>query len=211
VRFPALGLVLSVAPDALFGDAVVFATRAGTERAAAAHGLVPLTVPVRVGPVGWVTRRGFDVRVDHPGAGEQDALYRFDDRRRAWTFLGAEADSAGVTARSARPGVFAVLRDDAAPWLGAPELAWPRSYFTGEPYPEIRVAVEDRGAGIDDARIEVTVGGAARYARWDFAKKKIVVALRGEPIIGPQSVQVVVFDKVGNRSVADATLVFETR
>jgi hypothetical protein len=55
------------------------------------------------------------------------------------------------------------------------------------------------------------VGGVERYARWDFAKKKIVVALRGEPIIGPQPVHVVVFDKSGNQSVADATVVFESR
>ena len=90
-------------------------------------------------------------------------------------------------------------------------LEWPRSYATGEPYPEIRVPVEDRGAGIDDTRIVVTVGGVERYARWDFAKKKIVVALRGEPIIGPQPVHVAVFDRAGNQSVADATVDFQTR
>lgn len=210
--FPALGLGLAVAPDALYGDVVTYATRAQTGHAAANHGLVRVTEPVRVGPVGWVSRRGFDVRIEAPASGERDAIFRFDDRRRAWSYLATGArDAAGITARSTRPGVFAVLRDTTPPWLGAPELAWPQSYFTGAPYPEIRVPVEDRGAGIDDTRIAVTVGGVVRYARWDFAKKIIVVPLRGESIIGPQPVHVVVYDKVGNESVADATLTFETR
>ena len=211
VTFPALGMSIEVAADALYTDGIVFATRAETGRARAANGLVLVTEPVRVGPVGWVTRRGFDVRIDAAGAGERDAIFRFDDRRRSWSFLAGARDAAGLRARSARPGTFAVMRDLTPPWLGTPQLAWPESYATGEQYPEIRIPVEDRGAGVDDGRITVTVGGVERYARWDFAKKKIVVALRGEPIIGPQPVHVVVFDKTGNQSVADATVDFEAR
>jgi hypothetical protein len=210
-RFPALGLSLGVAADALYGGAVVFATRADTGHARPTPGLELRSAPVRVGPAGWVTRRGFDVHLDHAGAQPGDAVYRFDDRKRAWSFLASTRDSTGLVARSTRPGVFAVVRDTTPPWLGAPALAWPESYATGEPLPEIRVPAEDRGSGIDDGRILVTVGGVERYARWDFAKKKIVVALRGEPIIGPQPVHVVVFDKSGNQSVADATVVFESR
>jgi len=210
-RFAALGVSVAVAPDALYTDGVVFATRAATERARPANGLLAVTDPVRIGPVGWVTRRGFDVRIDVPAAGERDAIFRFDDRRGGWSYLAGTRDAGGLTARSTRPGIFAVMRDTTPPWLGNPQLAWPESYASGEAYPEIRVPVEDRGSGIDDARIAVTVGGVERYARWDFAKKKIVVALRGEPIIGTQPVRVVVFDKTGNQSVAEATVVFETR
>ncbi len=211
VEVPALGVTVSVAPGTLFGDGVVFVTRAQTEHAKTANGLVSVSDPVRVGPAGWVTRRGFDLRIEAPGCGEHDAVYRFDDRKRTWSFLGGARDAAGITARSTRPGVFAVLRDGTPPWLGAPQLAWPASYATGLPVAEILVPVEDRGSGIDDTRITVTVGGRERYARWDFAKKKIVVTLRGEPIIGPQPVHVVVFDKAGNQSVADATVVFDSR
>jgi hypothetical protein len=211
LRVPALGVSVSVPPDGLFGDGVVFVTRAQTGRVTANNGLVMVSDPVRVGPVGWVTRRGFDVRLEAPGSTERDAVFRFDDRKRTWSFLAGERDAAGITARSTRPGVFAVLRDTTPPWLGSPQLTWPQSYATGKPYAEILVPVEDSGSGIDDTRITVTVGGVERYARWDFAKKKIVVALRDEPIIGPQPVHVVVFDKAGNQSVADATVVFETR
>ncbi len=209
MRFPGMGVEVAVAADALYTDAVVFATRAGTDRVRASDGLLRMSVPVRIGPVGWVTRRGFVLCMDAPGNGERDAIYRFDDRRRTWTYVSGTRDGDTITGRSSRPGVFAILRDTTPPWLGAPRLEWPSSYFTGEPQAEINVPVEDRGAGIDERRITVTVGGIERYARWDFAKKIIVVPLRGEPIIGPQSVQVVVFDKVGNRSVADATIVFE--
>ncbi|HEX5132006.1 MAG TPA: M23 family metallopeptidase [Candidatus Krumholzibacteria bacterium] len=209
--FPALGVSLGVGPDALYGDALVYATRAVTSRARATSGLSLRSDPVRVGPAGWVLKRPVSVHLDHAGAGEHDAVYRWDERHGGWAFIESKRDSTGFTAMSGRPGVFAVVRDDTPPWLGAPQLAWPASYATGKPVAEIRVPVEDRGSGIDDARIEVTVAGAVRYARWDFGKKKIIVALRGESIIGPQPVHVVVFDRAGNRSEIDATIQFEAR
>jgi hypothetical protein len=210
-RFPALGVSIGLSPDALYADAIVFASRVATSRAQSAGGLVLVTQPVRIGPTGWVTRRAFDIRIDAPAAGERDAIFRYDDRHGSWSFVGGARDPAGLSARSGRPGVFAVMTDTTPPWLGAPQLAWPASYATGNTYPEIRVPVDDRGAGIDDARTSVTVGGVKRYARWDFARKKIIVALPGESIIGAQPVQVTVFDKVGNQSVVDATVNFESR
>jgi hypothetical protein len=53
------------------------------------------------------------------------------------------------------------------------------------------------------------VGGVRRIFRWDFVNKKIIVPLRDEPIIGSQSVRVVVYDRIGNRSAVDASVVID--
>ncbi len=211
VPFPALGLSLTVAPDALYSDVVVFATRAGTARTAVGHGLVRRSKPVRVGPEGWVMRGDVEIRLAADSPDPRDAVFLYDDRGRDWSYLASTVDSAGVSARIGRPGVFAVLRDVTGPWLGAPRLVHATSYATGERFAELQIPVDDPGAGLDDGRISVSVGDTERIARWDFAKKKIIVDLRGEPIIGRQSVRVSAFDRVGNESVARATIDFDAR
>ncbi|HXV14119.1 MAG TPA: hypothetical protein VEC56_07925, partial [Candidatus Krumholzibacteria bacterium] len=125
--------------------------------------------------------------------------------------LATTADSAGLSAAIDRPGVFAVFRDEAAPWLGAVKVVAAVSYATGSTRYEIHVPVDDEGSGFDDARSEVYVGGIKQIWRWDFVGKKMIVALHDDSIIGPQPVRVVAFDRIGNSSSVDATVTIASR
>jgi hypothetical protein len=211
IGFPALGVSLTVPDNALYGDAVVYATRANTGEARMGGGLSLQSTPVRIGPAGWVLHRAVTVSLEYDGDDPRDAVFRWDDRRRSWSFLASERADGAMSASSGRPGVFAVVRDEAPPWLGAPQLDRPRSYFTGQATIEVRVPVEDKGSGVDDRSIRVTIGGDEHFARWDFAKKKIVVGVRGDSIIGPQPVHVIVSDKCGNETAIEATIDFGPR
>jgi murein DD-endopeptidase MepM/ murein hydrolase activator NlpD len=206
LTFPAHGLTLDLPAGATGADAVVYA-RGANATAARAEGLSRRTRAVRVGPVGWVLAKDMTVSMQVASPTDQDALYRYDDFRRSWSCLPSQRDSSGVVrARASRPGVFAVFRDEVPPRVGRPATARSYSWATGEAVPEIQVAVDDVGSGPDESSAEVRVGGVRRVFRWDFAAKKIIVPLRGEPIIGSQSVRVVVFDRVGNRTAVDATV-----
>ena len=85
------------------------------------------------------------------------------------------------------------------------------SYATGATTHEVQVPVDDEGSGFDETRTEVFVGGAKQIWRWDFMAKKIVVALHDDSIIGPQPVRVVAFDRLGNSSSTETTVVIEAR
>ncbi len=210
VVVPALGLAFDVPAGALYGDAVVYLRgvdapeRAGRE-------LVRRTRAVRVGPVGLVLRHDATVRVEAGVATEKDAIYRLDSSN-GWSFLASRRDSSGVlAAATARPGVFAVFRDETAPKLGSPRPRAVVSYATGAVVQELDIPVDDAGSGFDEARLRVWVGGRRRVVRWDFLGKKVVVSLDGEPIIGSQSVRVVAFDRIGNSSVLDTTIELDAR
>lgn len=210
VDFAALGASISVDERDLYAGSVVYATRFGTSHARAGHGLTRRSPPVRIGPAGWVLKAPMTVRIDMAHPDVHDGIFRFDDRG-GWTFLASTRDSAGVSAQTERPGVFAVLRDALGPWLGTPRAKRVKSYATGKPYARLEVPVSDPGSGIDDHRITVSIAGRWHPARWDFAKKKIVVDLRHEHIIGAQPVRVSVFDRIGNESVAETSVDFGAR
>jgi hypothetical protein len=210
VAFPALGASITVGDRDLYAGAVIFATRAGTAGAAATHGLVRRTMPVRVGPAGWVLKSPMAIRIDMPHPGERDAIFRYDDRG-GWAYVESTRDSSGVTAQTDRPGVFAIIEDAIGPWLGTPRAVSAASYATGKSFTRLLVPVDDTGSGLDDRRITVEISGTPHLAHWDFAKKKIVVDLRGESIIGTHPVRVSVFDRIGNESVAEASVDFDAR
>jgi len=206
LEFPGHGLSLDIPARAAGADMVVYA-RGDDTIAKGMDGVVRRTRPVRLGPVGWVLRGEVTVRVRTDAPGDRDALYRFDDYRRSWSYLPSERDSTGeVRAKAGRPGVFAVFRDEVPPRLGQPVVSYSHSWATGDTLLEIHIPVDDAGSGFDEAASVVRVGGVRRVFRWDFAGKKIIVPLRGEPIIGPQSIRAVVFDRIGNRSAIDATV-----
>lgn len=211
LRFAPLELTVTYAEGSLFGDAVVFAVGEGEARAPRQRSLTPRSPAVRLGPAGLVFKRSAAVRFDVARPTAQDAVYRSADAGGPWSFVASSVDSAGVAASIDRPGVFAVIRDDAAPWIGNPRVVVATSYADGVGTNEVHIPVDDEGSGLDEGRTEVFVGGAKRIWRWDFAAKKIIVALRDEPIIGPQPVRVVAFDRIGNSSKADATVTVEAR
>lgn len=211
VRFAAVGLTLTYAEGTMFGDAVVYAVAEGNARALGQRSLVPRSPAVRLGPVGLVLKRSVTLRFDAVGATHQDAIYRSAGASGPWSFLASTSDSAGLTASVDRPGVFAVIRDDSAPWIGNARVVVATSYADGDTTYEVHVPIDDEGSGLDEPRTEVFVGGVKRIWRWDFVAKKIIVALRDESIIGPQPVRVVAFDRIGNSSKADATVTIEAR
>jgi hypothetical protein len=211
MRFAPLGLTLAYAEGSVFGDAVVYAVGEGDARAPRQRSLTLRSPAVRLGPVGLVLKRSVTLRLDVLRPTDQDAVYRSADASGPWSFLASTVDSAGVSASVDRPGVFAVIRDTAAPWIGDARVVVATSYADGDTTFEVHVPVDDEGSGFDEARTEVFVGGVKRIWRWDFAAKKIIVALRDESIIGPQPVRVVAFDRIGNSSKADATVTVEAR
>lgn len=209
IEVPALRFALEAPAGSLYGDAIVFVR--GVDVGDAAVELQRRSRAVRVGPAGLVVRSEMRVSIRVESADAKDAIYRLEGAR-SWSYMASVRDSTGVvTATSARPGVFAVLRDDVAPRLGDPRVRRVTSYATGAVVPEVVVPVDDAGSGFDESRLRVWVGGRRRVARWDFLDKKVVVSLTGEPIIGTQPVRVVAFDRIGNSSVLDTTIDIEAR
>ena len=205
VRFPAHGVRLGIPAAALTEDVVVYARGADAYRRNL-DDIECLTRPVRVGPIGWVMHAPVTVHIDRAHAGEHEAIYRFDDYRRSWSFMASLKDSTGYTAKTDRPGVFAVFRDGAAPKIGKPSMDRVRSWATGARHRELRIPIDDDGSGFDEPRCVVRVGGVRALVRWDFVRKKLIVPLSDASIIGKQSVSVVAFDRSGNRSSRTATV-----
>lgn len=205
LEFPAHGLRVDVPAGALGSDVVVYAR--GVDAAGRkADGMKRMSLPVRLGPVGWVLHGALTVHLDFPRPQPDQAVYRYDDYRRSWSYLASSPDSTGFTAKTDRPGVFAVFRDDEAPRLGKPSLVRVDSWATGRARREIHVPVRDEGSGLDEAQSGVRINGLRRVFRWDFVTKKLVVPLHDDSIIGSQSVRVVAFDRAGNRSTRSATV-----
>jgi hypothetical protein len=205
LRFPAHGLTVRVPGAALRTDAVLYAR--GDDRAGRTiEGLTRLGRPVRLGPVGWVLHEAITVHIDFAKPRNNQAIFRYDDYRRTWSYLPSVPDSTGFGASTDRPGVFAVFRDDTPPKLGKPVLSATRSFSTGRERREIQVPVTETGSGFDEPRTRVLVGGVRHLFRWDFVAKKLVVPLHDDSIIGRQSVRVIAYDRIGNRSVRSATI-----
>jgi hypothetical protein len=165
-----------------------------------------MTRPVRVGPIGWVLEAPMTVHVDRPHPQEHEAIYRFDDYRRSWSFMASLKDSTGWSAKTDRPGVFAVFKDRVAPKIGEPSLSRVRSWATGFSHRELRIPIDDDGSGFDEPRCVVRVGGVRQLFRWDFVGKKLIVPLHDASIIGKEPVSVVAFDRSGNRSSRSASV-----
>ena len=205
------GIELDYPVGAVFADQVVFASVEGRAEAERQRRLVPRSHAIALGPAGWVFKKSARLRFAIERVHERDGVYRAGSNGGPWSYVSSTTDSAGVSAAVDRPGVYAVFRDDAAPWLGKPTAGKSTSYATGAGRPEIRIPVDDEGSGFDEARSQVFVGGAEQIWRWDFVSKKIVVALRDASIIGPQPVRVVAFDRIGNSSSVDATVTIDAR
>jgi hypothetical protein len=205
VRFPAHGVRLGLPAAALAGDVVVYARGADAYRRNY-NDIVCVTRPVRVGPIGWVMNAPVTVHIDRPHPQPNEAIYRFDDYRRSWSFMTSLTDSTGYTARTDRPGVFAVFRDGAPPKIGKPSAGRVRSWATGAARRELRIPIDDEGSGFDEPRCVVRVGGVRQLVRWDFVRKKLIVPLHDTSIIGKQPVSVIAFDRSGNRSSRRATV-----
>jgi hypothetical protein len=205
LRLPAHGMTLTVPGKAVRSDALIY-VRSVDPAGRKVDGLKRLSRPVRIGPVGWVLHGALGVRIDFENPRKDQSIYRYDDYRRSWQFLPSTPDSAGWTANSDRPGVFAVFRDDSAPKLGKPAIARPLAWSDGREMREIHIPITDDGSGFDEPRSQVRIGGVKQIYRWDFVGKKLVVPLHDDSIIGKQSVRVIAFDRNGNRSTRSATV-----
>lgn len=211
IPFSPVGFELVYVADAVYADAVVFARTEGKADAGRQESLRARSRAARLGPAGLVLKHNATVRFPIEAPGPRDGVFRSGENGGSWSYLPTTADSAGLSAAIDRPGVFAVFRDEAAPWLGTVRVVGVSSYATGAAGYEIHVPVDDEGSGFDDARSEVYVGGIKQIWRWDFVAKKMIVALRDDSIIGPQPVRVVAFDRIGNSSSLDATVTIASR
>ncbi len=211
ISFSSLGFDLAYPADAVYADAVVFARSEGDAEVGRQRSLRRRSQAVRLGPAGWVLKNNATVQFRLGDPGPRDGVFRSGDNGGPWSYLPTTMDAAGIAAGIDRPGVFAVFRDETAPWVGTVTVVAAASYATGATTFEIHVPVDDEGAGFDDTRSEVYVGGIKQIWRWDFVAKKMIVALRDDSIIGPQPVRVVAFDRIGNSSSVDATVTIESR
>ena len=205
LRLPAHGLRVVIPGTAVRSNAVLYVR--GVDKAGrSVDGLERLTRPVRIGSVGWVLHGPMTVHIEMESPDEGEAIYRYDDYRRSWSLLVSQRDETGWSAKSERPGVFAVFKDTEDPRIGKPSLSRVRSRATDRVRREIRFSVGDAGSGFDEARTQIRVGGIRHMFHWDFTARKLVVPLYDASIIGKQSFHVVVFDRSGNQEMFSTTV-----
>jgi len=204
VDFPSLGFSLDVPERVLTRNTLIYVRE--TPGAMAPAGSSVRTAAVRVGPVGWVPRGEFSIRFNLADPDPRDAVYRRSGAR-DWSFLASQIDTTnggtGLVARSGRPGVFAVMRDESPPWLGTPAFAPFISYASGATVRQVHVPIDDKGSGLDEARTRVHVDGVRHFFRWDFVGKKMIVPLVSDSIITTHSIRVEARDRAGNSTVLD--------
>ena len=207
VSLSALGLELVFGERSLYTDAVLYAREWRELGTAAARGeLVQRGLGVRLGPYSLALRADLEIRFIVEGSDSADAVYRLNEDKGEWVYYPSVASGVLVSTTARRPGVYAVFADRLPPKVRQPFLSTRRSYATGVSVPEIVVPIEDAGSGVDYERTAIYVDGVRRIARWDAVAKKMFVPLGDQNIIEPLVVSAVVFDRVGNRTRADATL-----
>ncbi len=203
------GVQIAYAKGDVYGDEVVFAKWEGDARPGRQRSLKAQSRALRFGPVGLVFKKSPTIRFAATAPVSNAGIFRSAEANGPWSYVASSADSTGWSASLDRPGVFAVFRDVAAPWIGSPRVVRAKSYATGKLRNEIHVPIDDEGSGFDDARTEVYLGGVRQIWRWNFAAKKIIVAIHDDSILGEQLVRIVAFDRIGNSSSADATVTVE--
>jgi len=218
--FPALGVAIDMAASTLYGDVVVYAGPGPSsteharrrERAAADHvELVPRTAPVRIGPFGLALAADMTIRFALDGPDSDDAVFRRTERSGRWVYYPSTISGDTVSTTAKRPGVYAVFADRTPPVIRTPLVGTRLVYATGAKVPELVVAIDDDGSGVDYDRCAIFIAGVRQIARWDLSSRRFFITLDDEDIMGPRAVTVVAYDAIGHRSQLDTTVEFPRR
>ena len=209
IRFDELDLEIEMGAGTLYNDQVVYATRWLPGVPAAEPGeLSGRTRRLRIGPYAMSLRADMTIRFTGIDVDSSDAIYRLNERKGEWVHYDSEVAGSGVSTTAKRPGVYAVLRDRRGPRIGSPALRTRNRYADGVEFTELVVPIDDAGSGVDDERVEISIGGRRQIARWDFVVKKMFIEMTDPNILGRQTVIVTAYDQIGNVSRLDATVEF---
>lgn len=205
-----VGIELVSGPGTLYSDAIVYAGRWTVPKPLRSqdHRIYDFVHPaVEVGPLSLVLHKPMELRFTHvPDADPRAAVYGLDESKGEWNYEVSEAQGDTVSAWVGGPGVYAVLVDRVPPRISQPALAKRRSYATGAVTPEITIAIEDDGSGVDDQRTIVSINGKKLIARWDGFANTMYVPIRNADRHGGYRVAVVAFDRCGNESTVDTRI-----
>jgi len=209
IRFDELDLEVEIGDGTLYSDQVVYATRWLPGVATAKPGeLAGRTRRVRVGPYAMSLRADMTIRFTGIAADSSDAIYRLNERKGEWVYYESTVTNNDVSTTAKRPGVYAVLRDQRGPRIGAPALRTRERYADGSPVAELVVPIEDAGSDVDAEKVEISVDGQGQITRWDFVARKMFIEMTDPNILGPQTVIVTAYDQIGNVSRLEATVEF---
>ncbi len=137
-------------------------------------------------------------------------VYELDDG--AWDHVGGLAPDGSVALPG--PGVFAVLRDAAAPVIATAAAdtrlvrrePTARHGVTLPRWPVFRLPVGDHGSGVDWTTLAVALDGAPLIAEPDPPRDRILVELPDGLAGGRHRLAVTVADRAGHRAAAEVTL-----
>lgn len=183
-------------------DGEVLAGLAGTR---------PLTVPLRLRRVAWAVREGLELRAPlDPGIEHAVWMQRSGNE---WEALDTDIETSGGSrlahARVSDAGELVLVEDESDPVIGIPARAerilTDRSTLGphGLPrprWPELRIAVSDRGAGIGDRSPDLTLDGQPYPAVWDPEREELILDWFVDPQPGIHRFDVRAVDRSGRAS-----------
>jgi hypothetical protein len=207
VNLTELSVQMIFGERSLYTDMVFYALpwRAGG-RAANPGELVPRFDPVRIGPSSARLRSDVEIRFLVDRLDSTTAIYRLNERKGKWVYYKSIVYRGVVSTTVRRPGVYAVFADKYGPRIRRPFVRTWRSYATGETRPQVVVPMEDTGSGVDHRKTSVYLAGIEQVAYWDSRSKKLLVVIRDQNIMGPQTISIVAYDNIGNRSHLETTV-----
>lgn len=209
IRFADLDIELVIGERTLFQDQAIYATRWLPDRPEIVrHELIAASKPARIGPYSMTLRADMEIRFITGDDDSTLAIYRLNEKKGEWVYYETVVSNGVVSTLAKRPGVYSVLRDRYPPAIRRPFVRPRKSYAGGPIANELVVPMEDAGSGLDDERSAIYIAGNPQIARWDFMAKKMFIELRDPNIMGPQSVSVVSYDMIGNRSQLDVIVEF---
>jgi len=207
-----LGIDVVAGAQSLYADTFLYVEgwRGSTvEKELGKNGLRAVAAPVRLGPLSLALRHPIQIRYRLTTAVDgREAVYRFDNKKREWTYESSQLLGDTVTVDVNSPGVYGVFIDADPPRIAKVTINNKKSYATQDLLRELVIRVYDVGSGVDDERSEVFLNGTKRIARWDGFSKKMFVSLRGVEVDGTNELSVIAFDRVGNETRVDTQLSF---
>jgi hypothetical protein len=205
VDFPRLDLQLFYSQQTLFADAVQI-VRACETAAGDTDEISSASTPVCIGPLSTVLREDVEIRFEVDNPDSTFAVYRMNEKKGEWIYYPSDVTGGTVATQAKRPGRYCVFSDRVPPRISRPVVGTRTSYATGAVRPEIAVAIEDSGAGVDYEKTSVSIDGVEQIFYWDGPRKKLFVVVHDDNIIGRREISVIACDKTGNQSSLDSTI-----
>jgi hypothetical protein len=175
--------------------------------AAPPPGLHLLAGPFVVRPDGLPLRAPADLSA--AVASGRAGIYGYDPWKRVYGYMRSRRTASGVTARVRRTGIYAALRDDAAPRL-TPSVPTPGETLPADEPVRLAVVVDELGMGLGEDGVEVWLDGQPLRASFDPDRDRASLDRPVELTPGSHVVKFSAVDRAGNRA-RPLTVAFEAR